>query len=325
MDLKDAILKSLDEIGDVANYATVYEHIVKNGYYSLGGSTPKDTISSSLGRFIREGDTRVKRIKQPGETYVYYLTKNEDKINVDKLSESVVSTNSNPVKIEKNKTYHERELHKLLSTFLNGIGIHAKTIFHEQSSQVDSHQTWTHPDMVGIEFLVLRSSAGKNLLDTINIRSSIKFSSFEIKKEINSDSELKKAFFQAVSNSSWANYAYLVAFEFGNSNELRDEMERLNQSFGIGIIELGSNPFQSRILFHPRYRDLDFKTIDKLCNNNEEFKKFIDSVGKTLRATEHYHHLAKDEMLKSCDDFFTNEEQVNAYLIEKRIPSEKKE
>jgi len=53
-----------------------------------------------------------------------------------------------------------------------------------------------------------------------------KISSYELKREINSDAELKKAFFQAVSNSSWANYGYLVALEF--SGTLKDEMERLN-------------------------------------------------------------------------------------------------
>lgn len=36
--------------------------------------------------------------------------------------------------------------------------------------------------------------------------------------------------------SSWANYGYLVALEISDS--LKDEMQRLNQSFGISIIEL---------------------------------------------------------------------------------------
>lgn len=77
-----------------------------------------------------------------------------------------------------------------------------------------------------------------------------KLSSFEIKNEINSDSELKKAFLQAVSNSSWANYSYLVALEFNGG--LTEEMERLNQSFDIGIVELNANPYKSRILFQPK-------------------------------------------------------------------------
>ncbi len=45
---------------------------------------------------------------------------------------------------------------------------------------------------------------------------------------------LKNIIFQAVSKSSWANYGYLVAL--GNSDNLQDEMQRLHESFGIGII-----------------------------------------------------------------------------------------
>jgi len=62
------------------------------------------------------------------------------------------------------------------------------------------------------------------------------------------------------------------------SDTLNDEMERLNQSFGIGIIELSTNPYESRVLFQPHYRELDFKTIDKLCKINEEFEQFVEQI-----------------------------------------------
>ena len=77
----------------------------------------------------------------------------------------------------------------------------------------------------------------------------------ELKREISSDNELKQAYFQAVSNSSWANYGYLVALEF--SDDLLDEIERLNQSFGVGIIKLNANPYQSKVLFPAKYKNLD--------------------------------------------------------------------
>ena len=56
-----------------------------------------------------------------------------------------------------------------------------------------------------------------------------KISSFKVNKEINSDYELKKSFFQAVSNSSRENYGYLVAIEI--CDRLNEEMERLNKAF----------------------------------------------------------------------------------------------
>ncbi len=76
MTIKEAILKSLDEINDLTTYMEVYNHILKNNYYESGpAKTPASTVSALLGAFIRNGDTRVKRIKQEGGTYSYYLTK----------------------------------------------------------------------------------------------------------------------------------------------------------------------------------------------------------------------------------------------------------
>ena len=67
MTIKEAILKSLDEINDLTTYMYVYNHIVKNEYYDFGtAKRTTSTISASLGDFIRNGDTRVKRIKQEG-------------------------------------------------------------------------------------------------------------------------------------------------------------------------------------------------------------------------------------------------------------------
>lgn len=76
--LKEAVLKSLEDINDITNYLVVLNYINDKNYYDFGGAkTPGSTVSAVLGDFIRNGDTRVKRIKQDGGTYSYYLTKNE--------------------------------------------------------------------------------------------------------------------------------------------------------------------------------------------------------------------------------------------------------
>jgi hypothetical protein len=322
MTIKEAILKSLDEINDLTTYMDVYNHIVKNNYYDFGtAKTPASTISALLGDFIRNGDTRVKRIKQAGGTYAYYLTKNEQNISIDILSGETETKTTKITKTTKTKTFEERDLHKLLSSYLKNSGTYSKTIFHEQSNGKDNNQIWTHPDMVGIKFLNLQTKASQNFLKSINRVDTFKMSSYELKKEINSDSELKKAFFQAVSNSSWANYGYLVAFEFSDS--LNEEMARLNQSFGIGIIELNSNPYQSKILFPATYRDLDFKTIDKLCKMNSEFNKFIEQTEKLLTLTdERYYKSIEKELDEFCDDYFANDTEVEKYCNDKNIPTE---
>lgn len=320
MTVKEAILKSLDDINTLSSYMDIYENIVNNHYYDFGlAKTPASTISALLGDFIRNGDTRVKRLKQGG-AYLYYLTKNENNIGVDILSGDNQLISSKVVKVSKSKTYEERDLHKLLSSYLKNADTYSKTIFHEQSNGKDNNQVWTHPDMVAIKFLTLQTKASQMFLKSINRVDTFKLSSYELKREINSDSELKKAFFQAVSNSSWANYGYLVAFEFSDS--LNEEMARLNQSFGIGIIKLKANPYQSKILYPAVYRDLDFKTIDKLCKMNHEFEKFIEQTEKLLTASDKYVSGAEKELNEFCDSYFANDTEVEAYCKNSSIPLE---
>jgi uncharacterized protein len=321
MTVKEAILKSLDEIKSVSNYMEVCDHIIGKRYYDFkDAKTPHATVSAQLGDFIRKGDSRVKRIKKSDGSYTYYLTKNEQHIGIDVLENVTEDKISKNNKASKTLTYEERDLHKLLSSYLKNTDNYSKTIFHEQSNGKDSNQIWTHPDMVGIKFLNLQTKASQNFLKSINRVDTFKLSSYEIKKEINSDSELKKAFFQAVSNSSWANYGYLVAFEFSDS--LTDEMARLNQSFGIGIIKLNANPYQSKILFPAIYRDLDFKTIDKLCKINPEFERFIEQTEKLMTAAERYYKSTEKELDEFCDKYFLNDTEIEKYCKEKNIPFE---
>ncbi|MFN8310877.1 MAG: hypothetical protein U0T73_13025 [Chitinophagales bacterium] len=318
MTIKEAILKSLEDFSKPANSIEICDHILASKYYEFAGKTPASTVSAQLGDFIRNGDTRVRRVKREGGNYNYYLTKNEQHIDADVLNGEAKTRIIKSPGPGKSTTFEERDLHKLLSSYLKNTDTYSKTIFHEQSNSKDGNQIWTHPDMVGIKFLNLKTKASQNFLKSINRLDTFKMSSYELKKEINSDSELKKAFFQAVSNSSWANYGYLVAFEF--SDNLIEEMGRLNQSFGIGIIELNANPYQSKILFPASYRNLDFKTIDKLCKMNDKFHKFIELTEKLMTASEKYISGAEKELDECCDPYFANDTEVETYCIEKHIP-----
>jgi hypothetical protein len=318
MTLKEAVLKSLDEIGVLTNYSDVMKYIISKQYFDFGAQkTPGSTVSACLGDFIRNGDTRVKRIRQEGATYSYYLTINEEKIGVDVLT-GVTESNISVTVDTKMVSYDERDLHKLLSTFLKVNGVHSKTIYHEKSlNSKDKHQKWIHPDMVGIAFNKLQTSIAQTFIKTVNKQDSFKVNSYELKKEITTDYELKEAFFQAVSNSSWANYGYLVAFEINGS--LNEEMKRLSESFGIGIIELKANPFESKILFPPKFRSLDFSTIDKLCKINSDFGRFIDQVEKVMTATEKYVNATEKELEEFCDSYLGTDSDIEKYCKEKNI------
>jgi len=313
MTIKESILKSLEDLVVPKGSVEITEHILEKKYCKFTGETPHSTVSALCGDFIRNGDARIKRIKEKG-MYLYYLTKNEQKIEIEEFTDTGTDTK----KSKTEKTFEERDLHKLLSTYLKSIGVYSKTIYHEQSNKKDDNQIWTHPDMVGIRYLNLQTKTSQNFLKAINQVDTFKINSYELKKEINNDSELKKAYFQAVSNSSWANYGYLVAFEISDS--LTEEIERLNQSFGIGVIELNANPYQSRILFQAKYHTLDFKTIDKLCKINKEFEKFIEQTEKLLTAEDRYHNAIEKELNEFCDDYFENDSDIEKYCKDKYIP-----
>ena len=75
-------------------------------------------------------------------------------------------------------------------------------------------------------------------------------------------------------------------------------------------------------MFPAKYRDLDFKTIDKLCKINKEFEKFIEQTEKLMTATEKYASGAEKELNEFCDTYFANDTEVEKYCIDKHIPTE---
>jgi len=75
---------------------------------------------------------------------------------------------------------------------------------------------------------------------------------FELKVSLNFGN-LRQSYFQAVSNSSWANEGYLVTLRIDDDPTFKDEVRRLNNAFGIGIIKLNpENIYESEILFPSR-------------------------------------------------------------------------
>ncbi|MCC2547389.1 hypothetical protein LJY25_13115 [Hymenobacter sp. BT175] len=317
MTLKEAVLQSLEELGNLVTHNDVYNHVSLKSYYDFGQSkTPSSTVSALLGDFIRNGDSRVKRISTGKGNFSYYLTKNEAVI----FPAAGADTQATQVILQKKSSYKERSLHKLFSTYLKSINISSKTIYHEQSANSkDSNQKWIHPDMTGVEFTNLHTKTSQSFIKSTSVADSFKITSYELKREILNDYDLKQAYFQAVSNSSWANFGYLVAFEINDN--LSDEISRLNQSFGIGVIELKANPYESKVLHQSRFKNLDFKTIDKLCHINPDFNSFIDKIDKILKADDRYIRSSEKELEEFCDNYFKTEAEISAYCTEQNIPT----
>ncbi len=60
-----------------------------------------------------------------------------------------------------------------------------------------------------------------------------------MKKTLNF-TNLREYYFQAVSNSSWANEGYIVALDIDEDDSFFAELKRLNNAFGIGVIKLNA-------------------------------------------------------------------------------------
>ena len=173
-----------------------------------------------------------------------------------------------------------------------------------------------HPDIVGVQFEEFKNDATLSLLKATEPKETVHLYSYELKKKIESDYQLKQYYFQALSNSNWANFGYLVAFEI--SDGLDEEMERLNNAYGIGIIQMQDGNWT--ILYPAREKALDYNTIEKLNNLNRDFCTFIDKISKVLNAPEKYIKEAKDSFESICDKIFESDEEQERYCKEHNIP-----
>ncbi len=313
--LKEALIKSLEDLQS-GTATEVYKNIEQKQYYIFHGKTPEATVQAQLGELIRGGDTRIKRAKNSNNVYCYYLTRNEDTVESTSLFTDIKVNKKDQI------SYMERDLHPLLCTFLKDRNIYTKTIFHEQSKRTEQYQKWIHPDIIGVKFIEYNDETCQQLFKFTNLSKAVDIYSYELKREINTDYELKQYFFQAVSNSSWANYGYLVAFEIGDN--LLDELERLNESFGIGVIQLNANAYKSKVLIPSKRREVDFKTMNKLCNANTDFQTFFAQVEKVLTADSRFVNDIKQALENLCDIPFDKEEEIEDYCKEKHIPFENK-
>lgn len=310
-----------DDIVLASNGEGGYNVGVINGdyYYQPTGNLPHRRSVKWLDKLIPRKDMSQKLQNSTGSIGTCCnITKYAAEI--ENLLDSQAQPVSTPQQTNASKDiYKERDLHRLLSNYLSSQrNILSKTIFHETSKKSDQNQKWIHPDMVGVSFSEFQDKATVVLMKAADIKQYVDLYSFELKCSIQNDHELKEAFFQALSNSSWANYGYLVAFEI--KDDLLEEMERLNRAFGIGIISLSPYSTDTRILFAARKNEVDYFTIDKLCRINEDFKRFMERTARVLNAHPEMLEDVKGGLVQFCDKGFMTNEDLVKYCNEKNIP-----
>ncbi len=176
-------------------------------------------------------------------------------------------------------TLAEHELYPILRDFLfSERRIRSMRIDEKKGrNQIRGGNKWLYPDLVGMENLSERwNEQIKQCTGAYPVTRS-KLWSFEVKKEINR-SNVREAFFQAVSNSSWANLGYLVV---GNSiDEVKKELDMLANLHGIGCIQLDiENPSESDIRIPAKERDrIDWDVANRLAEENKDFLKYVSLI-----------------------------------------------
>ncbi|GAA7754838.1 COG2958 family protein [Helicobacter pylori] len=241
--------------------------------FDYGGNTPDQSVSAAIYTALNKGEELPFFKVQEKPTLIALKSMAKEPVLIAQKSSAP------GVKIA-----HERDLHPFLTYMAinnENLKCYTKTIFHEESSKSPKGtDRWLYPDMVGVRFLHAELS-NENLIafskkfDTLPV----KLVSFELKKEI-SVHNCRECYFQAISNSSWANEGYLVGRHIDTHNpKLMDLLKRLHASFGIGVIDLRTDEDKSAILLNAKYKEkIDYTVALELSEKNEEFSGFLKSV-----------------------------------------------
>ncbi len=248
--------------------------------HSLGSQLGEHNISKEKKQFYVA--------RKEGGAFFYWLKSREREFPPQKTldakeEDDEQSECSGTAKKQKN-SFHERDLHPLLVKFLDkdpNFKLLCKTIRHEECKKGKGGECmWNYPDIVGVYF-PYNKYKGETLKFLHHTgQEKHKLFSFEIKKEL-SFSNLKESYFQAVSNSTWANEGYLVVKNI--KENILDELRRLNQSFGIGVIKLESEISNSKILLPAKEREIDIPTLNMLIEQSpKDFKPFMERINKQI-------------------------------------------
>ncbi len=241
--------------------------------FDCGGETPHQSVSSYIYTALNKG-----------EELPFFKVQEKPALIALKSAAKELGLNAQKPSAPGVKIAHERDLHPFLTYMAinnENLKCYTKTIFHEESSKsIKGMDRWLYPDMVGVRFLHAEWS-NENLIafskkfDTLPI----KLVSFELKKEI-STHNCRECYFQAISNSSWANEGYLVGRHIDTHNpQLMDLLKRLHASFGIGVIDLRTDEDKSAILLNAKYKEkIDYTVASELSAKNEKFSGFLKSV-----------------------------------------------
>lgn len=300
LDLAVEVLKTTKQ---PLTYQEIWEEAKRSGLSArikTSGKTPWQSMGAQL--YVEVRDNPESKVVKVGKRPARFFLKDRESEISSNLEKEIQKGEAKRAAIV--PKYKEKDLHPLLAyfaysnpSFNRGRSIYTKTIRHEKSLK-QGHNEWVHPDMVGFYLPIEDWRPEVIEFNRLSDNNSIRLFSFEIKKAL-SKANYRESFFQAVSNSSWAHEGYLVAAEVLQDDDFLAEIERLAASFSIGIIHLDLADIDSSSVLYPaRIKGaLDWETINKLCDQNPDFEKFVEDV-KIDFESKRIHRAEYDDVLK---------------------------
>ncbi|BAW49590.1 hrgA protein [Helicobacter pylori] len=288
------------------------------------GKTPWKTIGSDLGKDEKQFYVAHKQ----GKAYFYWLKSRErefppqETLNTKEKDDGQSECLGAAKKQE--TSFNERDLHPLLVKFLDkdsNFKLRCKTVYHEKCKKDKKGKCeWNYPDIVGVYFPYNKYSPfdkyDGEILKFLHHTGQKKHKLFSFELKVNLKfTNLKESYSQAVSNSSWANEGYLVVKNI--KENVLDELRRLNQSFGIGVIKLESEISNSKILLPAREREIDIPTLNMPVEQSPvDFKPFMEEINTQIEKG-----LDTPIEMKSFDKVLNNKE-MQKYIKDKGIQAQ---
>jgi hypothetical protein len=294
--------KVLDDEKQPLTASEIWDTAVSKGYEKLvasKGKTPWATLGALIYVDVRDN---------PSSVFVPIATRPKRfilKNQADSLGDKILEIAKPPQVAVRKPEYLEKNLHPSMVYYgFYYLKAYLKTINHSKSDKKGLGE-WVHPDIVGCYF-PFRDWEGEVVeVSSLMGNTSVKLYSFELKREL-SLANLRESFFQAVSNSSWANEGYLAAAEIETDDDFLSELKRLSTAFGIGVIKLEiDDPDSSEVVLPAKVKEvIDWDTVNKLSSINPDFRDFlkrirIDMTSREVRKEMYDSVLDKDQLIKS--------------------------
>lgn len=231
----------------------------------------------------------------------YYSTQSdEEDVAQTKAGLSAVSASVSSAPKGRHSKYSEKELYEPLMQYLLTESVFSMRINESTSSKrrgTKGKNYWLHPDIVGMEYL------GKDWEEKVRdcvhecFDKLTRLWSFEVKLKLD-HSKVREHFFQALSNSSWANFAYLVVKDI-DDEEAEKELRLLSAAHGIGLIKLNiEDPSESEMRIPARERAaVDWAMVNRLAKENPDFRGYLERI-RTFYVLSKRKRVTEEELLK---------------------------